>query len=165
MNKDLEATLAELGPGARAVVARLRAAREVAPARRFRPPLAFRLRPRAWLRAGSLAAASLVAAALFAVFCQSTPQAGKGDTNVYTIAYQPTAEARATLIASQRANGSWENDFLTRQNAAALREMGTNAARVAYLRAVRYLRAKNLTPLTPDEWRDARLLAAAWHRN
>ncbi len=164
MNKDLEATLAELGPDARAVVARLHAAREVEPSRCFRPPLVARLRSRVWLRAGSLAAASLVAAALFAVFCRCAPQAGKGDANVYTLAYQPTAEARATLIASQRANGSWENDFLTRQNAAALREMRTGAARVAYLRAVRYLRAKNLAPLTPDEWLQGRHLASAWRR-
>ncbi|MBQ6137808.1 MAG: hypothetical protein IJI73_10615, partial [Kiritimatiellae bacterium] len=68
------------------------------------------------------------------------------------------------ILASQRADGSWTNDFITRQNAAALRRGESAAAKVAYRRAVRYLRSRGLSPLSDEELRDrgesaARVLA------
>ena len=47
------------------------------------------------------------------------------------------------MVATQNPDGSWQNDFLTRRNAAALR--GIPAARVSYKKAVRYLNAKGLS--------------------
>ena len=47
------------------------------------------------------------------------------------------------MLATQNPDGSWQNDFLTRRNAAALR--GIPAARVSYKKAVRYLNAKGLS--------------------
>ncbi len=153
MNRDLEATLAELDPGCRAVVDRLRAAREAEPTRRRRPF--------ARGRAGFLVAASLSVAIALSVFCRR-PTTASVAGNAYTIAYAPTEEALAALVASQRADGGWANDYLTRQNAAALREAGTASARVAYRRAVRHLRAKGLVPLTREELRARGAFAEAW---
>ena len=76
------------------------------------------------------------------------PYAG---AKVYTIAYAPTDEALEAIVASQRADGSWSNDFITRQNAAALRASCDERMRIAYCRAVRYLRSRGLSPLTDDE--------------
>ena len=59
----------------------------------------------------------------------------------------------AAIVRTQHADGSWDNDFLTRQNAAALRAASGDAPRIAYRRAVRYLRAKGLTPLSDAELR------------
>ena len=159
MNADLEKTVGELGPGYRDVVARLRAAREVEPAR-------FGIKDRApgraatWCGARSpfsyLAAASLVAALALAVLYvmpRGGGAAAEVPLTVYTVAYAPTEEALEAIVASQRADGSWSNDFLTRQNAAALRASGEDRMRVAYRRAVRYLRSKGLSPLTDEELR------------
>lgn len=153
MNVDLEGTLNELGPEFRAVVARLRSAREVAPS----CVRAFPLPRTEWRRrVGYLAAASLFVALAFSHFCRDaasvsrSPYAG---AKVYTVAYAQTEEALEAIVASQRADGSWSNDFLTRQNAAALRASENERMRVAYRRAVRYLRSKELNPLTDDELR------------
>ena len=154
MNADLEATLNELGPDCRAVVGRLRAAATGAPRRpahvRVLPPLT---RCAVWLpRAGFLAAASLFAAIALSIFLQpSAPAAIPAAARIYTIAYAPNEAALQEIVASQRADGSWGSDFLTRQNAAALR--GVAAARVPYLRAVRYLKSRGLDPLTDAELR------------
>ena len=166
MNADLEATLNELGPACRAVVGRLRAAATVAPrthvrtlphggvaaVRRDGRGVAPRRRA-VWLpRAGYLAAASLFAAIALSIFLQpSAPAAIPASARVYTIAYAPTEAALREIVASQRADGSWGSDFLTRQNAAALR--GVAAVRVPYLRAVRYLKSRGLDPLTDAELR------------
>jgi hypothetical protein len=157
MNADLEKTVEELGPGYRDVVARLRAAREVEPARFGLKDLApGRAAP--WCAARSpfsyLAAASLVAALALAVLYvmpRGGSTAAEVPLTVYTVAYAPTEEALELILASQRADGSWSNDFLTRQNAAALRASGDERMRVAYRRAVRYLRTKGLAPLTDAE--------------
>ena len=151
MNADLEETLDELGPEYRAVAARLRAAREVEPS----GTCAFSFpRTEWWRRAGYLAAASLAVALGIALFCQDaavSPREPYAGAKVYTVAYAPTEEALEIIVASQKADGSWSNDFLTRQNAAALRASGDERMRIAYRRAVRYLRTKGLSPLTDDE--------------
>ncbi len=165
MNKDLEATLAELDPACRTVVTRLRAAREVTPSRPCRGrTVLWRAHLRTLWHPRALLAASLLAALTFAVFCLRTAPTHAPQANIYTLAYQPTSAAQESIIASQQADGSWANDFLTRQNAAALRDSEAPSARLAYRRAVRYLRTKNLTPLTPDEWLKHRHLASAWRR-
>ena len=151
MNMDLEAQLGELGPDYRALVGRLRSARDVAP--RAAPPAALKARepfPRPF-RVGLLAAAALFAAICLAFVCERRPVPRATPASVYTIAYAPTEEDLCALVAAQRADGSWENDFLTRQNAAALRRGKTEELHVAYRRAVRYLRSKGLAPLTDEE--------------
>ena len=157
MNADLEKTVGELGPGYRDVVARLRAAREVEPEK---APVLGRAGAAPWCAARSpfsyLAAASLVAALALAVryvMPRGGSTASEVPLTVYTVAYAPTEEALEAIVASQRADGSWSNDFLTRQNAAALRASGEDRMRVAYRRAVRYLRSKGLAPLTDEELR------------
>ena len=151
MNGDLEGTLNELGPGCRDVVARLRSAREVEPSGTRVSSL-----PRTgWRRhVGYLVAASLAVALGLSVFMQdatNAPREPYAGAKVYTVAYAPTEEALEIIVASQRADGSWSNDFITRQNAAALRASDDERMQIAYRRAVRYLRSKGLSPLTDDE--------------
>ena len=151
MNGDLESTLNELGPEYRDVVARLKTAREVEPSgtRAFSLP-----RTEWWRRAGYLAAASLAVALGLSIFMQdaaNAPREPYAGAKVYTVAYAPTEEALEIIVASQRADGSWSNDFITRQNAAALRASDDARMKIAYRRAVRYLRSKGLSPLTDDE--------------
>ena len=154
MNADLENTVEELGPAYRDVVARLRASREVEPTRigpkALAPGRASRS-PVSYLAAASLAAA--LALAVLYVAPRGGDAAAEVPLTVYTVAYAPTEEALELILASQRADGSWSNDFLTRQNAAALRASGEDRMRVAYRRAVRYLRSKGLAPLTDEELR------------
>lgn len=149
MTRDLEETLAELGPGYREVVERLRGCEAVRPAQRRFAPAAY------------LAAAS-VAAALLGVVCVFAARPGRTQseaTRAYTAAYGRGEAEIAAILASQRADGSWANDFLTRQNAAALRRAEGEGAAVAYKRAARYLKSKGLKPLT-DEELDLRSAAA-----
>ena len=151
MNGDLESTLNELGPEYRDVVARLRSARDIEPSgtRAFSLP-----RTEWWRRAGYLVAASLAVALGLSIFMQdaaNAPREPYAGAKVYTIAYAPTEEALEIIVASQRADGSWTNDFITRQNAAALRASDDARMKIAYRRAVRYLRSKGLSPLTDDE--------------
>ena len=151
MNGDLESTLNELGPEYRDVVARLRSARDIEPS----GTRAFSLPRTEWKRrAGYLAAASLAVALGLSIFMQdaaNAPREPYAGVKVYTGAYAPTEEALEVIVASQRADGSWSNDFITRQNAAALRASDDARMKIAYRRAVRYLRSKGLSPLTDDE--------------
>ena len=149
MNRDLEETLNELGPDYRAVVARLRGAGE---AQDLRPETldegrlgslskVFRLRSKV-LRP-VLAAASLLVLAGFGIHFARTldlrpkmQDAGFG-----------AREYRATvpeMIATQNPDGSWQNDFMTRRNAAALKLCGEPAAQVAYKKAMRNLRVRGV---------------------
>ena len=151
MNGDLESTLNELGPEYRAVVVRLRSAREVEPSgtRAFSLP-----RTEWWRHVGYLVAASIVVALGLSIFMQgaaNAPREPYAGAKVYTVAYAPTEEALEVIVASQRADGSWTNDFITRQNAAALRASEDARMKIAYRRAVRYLRSKGLAPLTDEE--------------
>ena len=153
MNGDLEKTLNELGPEYRAVADRLRAARDVEPS----GTLAFSApRTEWWRRAGYLAAASLLVALGLSIFMQgaaNAPREPYAGAKIYTVAYAPNEEALEIIVASQRADGSWSNDFLTQQNAAALRASDDARMKIAYRRAVRYLRSKGLSPLTDEELR------------
>jgi len=151
MNGDLENTLNELGPEYRDVIARLRSAREVEPSDTRVSSF-----PRTeWRRRiGYLVAASIAVALGLSIFMQdaaNAPREPYAGAKVYTVAYAPTEEALEIIVASQRADGSWTNDFITRQNAAALRVSDDARMKIAYRRAVRYLRSKGLSPLTDDE--------------
>lgn len=143
MTKDLEETLAELGPGYREIVDRLVSAGAPGVARRSR-----------WTRASAagLAAASLLLVpGLVSLFRAPAVRRSSAATAEYTAAYAADAVSLARLLASQRPDGSWANDFLTQQNAAALAGVHREEARVAYKKAVRYLRTKGLRPLTAAE--------------
>ena len=145
MNRDLEETLNEMGPAYRAVVTRLRGA-ETAEAdlrrktsdQKPRRPASKVSRLRSYLTAASL----LVLLGLGAVFF------GRQDVRPQTQdARCAPSEYRATvseMIATQNPDGSWQNDFLTRRNAAALRNCGDPAAQVAYKRAMRNLRVRGV---------------------
>ena len=133
MNRDLEEQLDEMGPEYRAVVARLRAAREAQGNREQGTG------NRGWLIAASL----LVILGLSAVFIQSNNRTIEQSNNS---PFGPS-EYRASIpemIATQNPDGSWKNDFLTRRNAAALKACSDPAARIAYRKAVRNLRLRGI---------------------
>ena len=135
MNRDLEEQLDEMGPEYRAVVARLRAGREVEgfPVFRLRSKV---LRP-------VLAAASLLVVVGFGVFFFGRQDFRRktGDTKCAPREYRASVDE---MIATQRADGSWQNDFLTRRNAAALRDCTRPAAQIAYKKAMRNLRSRGV---------------------
>lgn len=164
MTKDLENTLSELGPGYREMVVRLcrideSSLRSVAVSRG--EPLNSRRRVSRWrLLAAALATVFL---GFGAIYLLSSVPARDSRYNafglqpaacrVYTAAYVRNAAALQIIVSSQREDGGWQNDFLTRQNAAALRDAEDDCSRVAYKRALRYLRLHGLTPLSDEELR------------
>lgn len=161
MTKDLEATLAELGEGYREVVERVCDAYRPAPSATLVGNLR-RGRMLGW-SAAYLGAASLTVALGFFMLrpVSSASAAVLSGKSVYTIAYRADAAATHELVATQGADGSWANDFLTCQNAAALRSSDEATARKAYRKALRYLNAKGLSPLSDDELRARSDRAAA----
>ena len=139
MNRDLEETLNELGPDYRAVVARLRAGREAASGSRSSGD------SRSSSRAAYLVAASLLV--LIGLTVVHLSQSQSQTTNHIPQTPSCPREYRATvaeMIATQNPDGSWQNDFLTRRNAAALKVCGDPAARIAYKKAMRNLRARGV---------------------
>ena len=132
MSRDLEEQLSEMGPEYRAVVLRLRAAREAQGIRDRGSGI------RGWLVAASLFL--LVGLGIF--FATSRPR------NLVTS--QPAYGAHEyqmdvlEMIATQNPDGSWKNDFLTRRNAAALKVCGDPDAQIAYKKAVRNLRLRGI---------------------
>ena len=154
MNADLAKTIEELGPSYGALVGELRAMPEVDPSgtRRFVAPGS----RRRWTRLPRLAAASLALAMALSALLRWTGGAPDDAAPVpsvspYTLAFSlSSGGALDEMVRTQNADGSWANDFLTRQNAAALRGIG--GARLAYRRAVRYLRMKGLSPMSDAEF-------------
>ena len=158
MNRDLEETLNEMGPAYRAVVARLRGAgraedfrretedlrgHETLDGRRGSASNVLGLRSNV-LRPVLAAASLLVAVGLGVVFLGRKDLRSETEGGCYG-----AREYRATvgeMIATQNPDGSWQNDFLTRRNAAALRGSSDPVAAIAYKRAMRYLHAKGLNP-------------------
>ena len=131
MSRDLEEQLEEMGPEYRAVVARLRAGREVTGETRG-----------ARATSGWLIAASFLVAISLAVPCLSRLSCPS-----HLSSRQPPREYRASIsemIATQNPDGSWKNDFLTRRNAAALKVCGDPAAQIAYKKAMRNLRTRGV---------------------
>lgn len=147
MNRDLEESLNELGPEARAVVARLKAGRSVEDLRRETEDgglasRVFRLMP---FRRSYLAAASLLLVLGLIVIFQTSnvkrqtpnPELASRAPHAYTLSVEE-------MIATQNPDGSWANDFLTRRNAAVLAKSETRAAQIAYKRAMRNLRVRGV---------------------
>ena len=134
MSRDLDEQLDEMGPEYRAVVARLRAAREATQGIRDQGSGI-----RGWLVAASL----LVFVGLSAIFIQSNNRTIEHSKN---FPFGPS-EYRASvpeMIATQNPDGSWKNDFLTRRNAAALKVCSDPAAQIAYKKAMRNLRTRGI---------------------
>ena len=144
MNKDLEDQLNEMGPAYRAVVARLRAGgdskdfrREILDAGRWG------FMSKVFCLKSYLTAASLLVLAGLAIhfartldFRPKTQDAGFGARE-----YRASVDE---MIATQRSDGSWKNDFLTRRNAAVLKGCDSPAAQIAYKKAVRNLRSRGI---------------------
>ena len=129
MSRDLERQLDEMGPEYRAVVARLRAGREVT------------------TRAARGTRGWLVAASLLVAFALAVPSLSRLSCPSCLSSHPPPREYRAgisEMIATQNCDGSWQNDFLTRRNAAALKDCNSLAARIAYKKAVRNLRLRGI---------------------
>ena len=151
MSEDLENTLQELGPECRTVVARLKGAATAEDARR-KTSDGRGLETRDGRRDFAsevlglkpyLTAASLLVLLGLGVFLlgrkdlrPETSDAGYGARE-----YHLTIDE---MIATQNADGSWQNDFLTRRNAEALSACSSPSARVAYKKAMRNLRAKGV---------------------
>ncbi len=143
MTKDLEETLRELGDGYRPVVERLLAA--------YRPPSpSVSARPAAAIGWG---VAMLSAAALLVFLGLGVMFRGGEPAKVYTVRVTDAANeyrlavvrddaAVREMIRTQRPDGGWGSEFLTRQNAAALRECPDAAAQLAYRKAMRNLRLR-----------------------
>ena len=133
MNADLEQTLEELGPGYGNVVSRLRSGREIDVTAR---PV--RTRAVAW----RIAASFLVLVGLVAVFAPRTfRSAAPAVANYGAREYRLSPDE---LIARQNPDGSWQNDFLTKRNAEALRACTDAASRIAYKKAMRNLRLRGV---------------------
>ena len=132
MNRDLEEQLDGMGPEYRAVVMRLREAREAQGIRDQGSGI------KGWLVAASL----LVVVGLGIFFTTSQPH----NLSTSQPSYGPHEYQMdvAEMIATQNPDGSWKNDFLTRRNAAALKVCGDPAARVAYKKAMRNLRSRGV---------------------
>ena len=139
MTNDLEKTLGELPAGCRDVVARLRASAEVSP----RVVAVGRWRPVPLATAAALAAALLGVAAFFASDRASETRQLKGPRE-YVLAAQPSADAALEIVRLQKPDGSWQNDFLTRRNAEALKTCPDARAQLAYRKAMRNLRVRGL---------------------
>ena len=150
MNADLEATAREAGPGYVDFAAGFMSAPGVAPSRDYGAVFARRRRAVRWAAAASLLAAAVPAVMLVSASGRDQERVPCGGE--YALAYRAgDASSLEEIVRSQRPDGSWGSDFLTRQNAAAISGFGGGA--VAYRRAVRYLRSKGLAPFTPDEMR------------
>ena len=167
MSRDLDGQLDEMGEEYRAVVGRLKAAYAPAAGCRTRRPAHIRgfahslrgrgqsLTARQARVVGYLLAASLLLVLSLGIFLHpshpsrpsqpshpSQPSQPSQPSHEYSLAYSRTAEAIEEMIATQKPDGSWKNDFLTRQNAAALKACPAPAAQVAYKKALRNLRIR-----------------------
>jgi len=157
MNADLEAELNE-NTELVSVVARLRAGKEVCAASEVRGQRSEGRQWR-WHHPAWLVAASLLLVIALAIFHTPSPSqylrrlAARALTSFSTpstLTPQPSTvygarEYRLSvdeMIATQKGDGGWGNDFQTRRNAAALEHETSSAARIAYKKALRNLRTK-----------------------
>jgi len=148
MTKDLEETLRELGPEYRTVVDRLVSAYEPLPAGKPSAPPVGRVGHIVGWSAAYLVAASLLVLVGVAVLFRAAPVAPCAvrtvPTNEYSLAQSRSDAAVAELIRTQNPDGSWKTDYLTRQNAAALKLCPDAAAQIAYRKAMRNLRVRQV---------------------
>ncbi|MBR3221016.1 MAG: hypothetical protein IKF72_02190 [Kiritimatiellae bacterium] len=150
MTRDLDETLRELGDEYRPVVDRLLAA--YSPPRHFSAPPAAPCAGRtasavAW-GVALLAAASLMAFLGFGLVFRDVAAEKVYAVRVsdaareYQLAVIRDDKAVQEMIRTQRPDGGWGSDFLTRRNAEALRLCTGAEAQVAYRRAARNLRLR-----------------------
>ena len=146
MNRDLEEQLDELGPAYRAVVARLRAGREAEPAGRgARSSSGTRSSSNSsFSRQAYLVAASLLVAVALGVFFSQSVNPPISQSVNSPRAPREYVMTVPEMLATQNPDGSWQNDFLTRRNAEALRLCAGEEARIAYKKAMRNLRVRGL---------------------
>ena len=146
MNRDLEEQLDELGPAYRAVVARLRAGREAEPGGRGSRSSSDSRSSRnsSFSRQAYLVAASLLVAVALGVFFSQSVNSPIGQSVNSPRAPREYVMSGPEMLATQNPDGSWQNDFLTRRNAEALRLCAGEEARIAYKKAMRNLRARGL---------------------
>lgn len=132
MTKDLEATLSEMDGAHRRMVRRMQAAFATAPWRRAY---------RAMLSAAALA---LVAALWATVVFWEGRHGQPSHPSAFRLASDGGAAAIGEIIRTQNADGSWQTDFLTRQNARVLAGIRSADASLAYRKAMRNLRARGI---------------------
>ena len=133
MSRDLEKQLDEMGPEYRAVVVRLRAAREATQG----------IGDQGSGIRGWLVAASLILLIGLGIFFSTSQPLNLSTSQPAYGAHEYQMDV-AEMIATQNPDGSWKNDFLTRRNAAALKTCIDPAAQVAYKKAVRNLRVRGV---------------------
>lgn len=161
MTEDFKETLDELGPEYIQVVDKLKNLGEIEPRNgRF-----FVKRSVFFKRIGVLLAASLtlVIAMTFYFVKSNWDKKGIAEIDIsaskpYFLAFNLTDERSIEEIKrTQKPDGSWHNDLLTRQNATAL--MKVDKSSLAYRKAMRYLRSKGLSPLSDSEFQSLKELS------
>lgn len=161
MTEDFKETLDELGPEYIQVVDKLKNLGEIEPRNgRFLVK-----RSVFFKRIGVLLAASLTLVIAMTFFFVSNEGSEKEITKValsapkpYFLAFNLTDERSIEEIKrTQKPDGSWNNDLLTRQNATAL--MKVDKSSLAYRKAMRYLRSKGLSPLSDSEFQSLKELS------
>lgn len=156
MNADLEDTIASLegGGGFAAKLAAAASAFAATPSGRVVPAVRGAIGRKLFFSRLRLAAAACVAVAAAWHFASSPRVAAEGSGDAfpatpYTLACSTGEASLDAIVRTQRPDGGWESDYLTQQNAAALRHAA--GARTAYLRALRNLRSKGLEPISDEE--------------
>jgi len=138
MTKDLEETLNGMPLGYREVVARLKASAEVVPVKRrsLHVPLL--------MAAGFIAVflgLSIIFNAMRPIGTEGTQQRGPRE---YVLSAQTGLEAALEIVRTQKTDGSWQNDYLTRRYIAVLKDCPDARVQLAYRRALRNLRVRGL---------------------
>ena len=161
MTEDFKETLDELGPEYIQVVDKLKNLGEIEPRNgRF-----FVKRSVFFKRIGVLLVASLtlVIAMTFYFVKSNWDKKGIAEIDIsaskpYFLAFNLTdAKSIEEIKRTQKPDGSWNNDLLTRQNATSL--MKVDKSSLAYRKAMRYLRSKGLSPLSDSEFQSLKELS------
>lgn len=150
MTEDFKETLNELGPEYIKVVKKLKKISEIEPKRS---------------KIGVLLAASIALVITMTFFFVSSegsekeiPKVAVSASKPYFLAFNLTDERSIEEIKrTQKPDGSWHNDLLTRQNATALKKVDESS--LAYRKAMRYLRSKGLSPLSDSEFQSLKELS------
>lgn len=164
MSADLDDTLNELGEDYRVLVEKLRSS---SASKRVRRRRVFSSRQIKTIAAVLFASVAIGVSVFVKSGKEMSTRRGGGSIAASTVPSNPYArllciahkQIVSEIIRTQNSDGSWQSDYLTRQNAAALRLSGECG--VSYRKAVRYLRQKGLEPLTDEEFHTCQALAAS----
>lgn len=162
MSEDLENTLRELGAEYVGVVAKLKSINELNSSGCVRRVI---LRRRFYCLSyvTSIAAMVVLALGLWMLLGVNERDNGiisdrKYNINPYSLAFQDSIDkAIIEIKRTQKPDGSWKSDILTRQNATVL--MKVDKSSLAYRKAMRYLRSKGLSPLSEREFQSLKELS------